>query len=242
MPYTGRLESLGEHDVKDIIDQTLRDDARKTFDRMVAFQFFQTPLRVAPTGGNSTTALTLSTGGSTAITNNVALRNTHVKVIADTMQERNIPAFEGEDYACITHPTTIRTFKNDLESLNQYTESGISRIFSGEVGRYEGIRFIHQTEIPKGHANNNAFSASAASSNYVYTTGDVAWSNGLSSWALFFGADTVIEAPAIPEEIRAKLPGDYGRDKGIAYYYLGGAGLTHTDATNARVIMWDSAA
>ena len=56
------------------------------------------------------------------------------------------------------------------------------------------------------------------------------------------GSDTVLEAPAIPEEIRAKLPGDYGRDKGIAWYYLGGAGLTHQDATNARVILWDSAA
>jgi N4-gp56 family major capsid protein len=242
VPYTGLLEALGEHDVKDIIDQTLKDDARKVFDRMVAYQFFQTPLRFAPTGGNSATAITLSTGGSTAITNALALGTGHVKAIVDVMAERNVPAFKGGDYACVTHPTTLRGFKNTLETLNQYTETGLQIIFSGEVGRYEGVRFIQQTEVPKGHANDAAFNVTSGSVNNIYTASDDAWNGGLSSWAFFFGADTVIEAASIPEEIRAKLPGDYGRDKGIAYYYLGQAGLTHADATNARIFMWDSAA
>lgn len=59
---------------------------------------------------------------------------------------------------------------------------------------------------------------------------------------MFFGGDTVTEAVCVPEEIRAKLPGDYGRSRGIAWYYLGGFGLVHTDALNARIVMWDSAA
>lgn len=42
-------------------------------------------------------------------------------------------------------------------------------------------------------------------------------SGGLSNWAFFFGGDTVAEAVAIPEEIRGKIPGDYGRDKGVAW-------------------------
>lgn len=242
VPYTGLLENLGEIDVKDIIDQTLRDDARQTLDRMVGYQFFQTPLRVAPTSGTSTTAVTLTTNNATATTNNVALGTGHVKAISDLMKDRNIPAYDGDDYAAITHATTMRTFKNSLESLNQYTETGINMIFKGEVGRYENFRFIEQNEIPKGHANDVAFSATSTSANYIYDAVADDWNNGLSSWCLFFGSDTVMEAPAIPEEIRAKLPGDYGRDKGIAWYYLGGAGLTHQDATNARCIMWDSAA
>jgi hypothetical protein len=51
----------------------------------------------------------------------------------------------------------------------------------------------------------------------------------------------VTEAICVPEEIRAKLPGDFGRSRGIAWYYLGGFGLVHTDATNCRVFKWDSA-
>jgi hypothetical protein len=56
------------------------------------------------------------------------------------------------------------------------------------------------------------------------------------------GGDTVTEAICIPEEIRAKIPGDFGRSKGIAWYYLGGFGLVHDDATNGRIVKWDSAA
>lgn len=241
VPYTGKLELLGEQDVKDIIDQTLKDDARKVFDRMVAYQFFRTPLRVAPTSGTATDSVVLTTNSATATTNNVAMGADHVKAIVDTMKERNIPPFMGDDYASVSHPTTFRNFKNDLESLHQYTETGIAMIFAGEIGRYENVRFIEQNEIPKGHANDAAFSASSASANYIYTATADAWNNAKSSWAFFFGSDTVVEAPSVPEEIRGKLPGDYGRDKGIAYYYLGGAGLTHSDADNARVVMWDSA-
>lgn len=54
--------------------------------------------------------------------------------------------------------------------------------------------------------------------------------------------DTVNEAMVIPEEIRAKLPGDYGRSGGIAWYYLGGFGIFHTAAAQTRISKWDSAA
>lgn len=242
VPFTKKVELLGEHDVKDIIDQTLRDDARKVFDRMVAYQFSRTPLRVAPTGGNSATAVTLTTNSATATTNNLALNNDHVKAIIDIAKERNIPPFEADDYMAIGHPTTFRTFKNALEDIHQYTETGIGMIFAGEIGRYESCRFVEQNEVPKGHANDVAFNVTASSVNNIYQAVDDAWNNGLSSWVFFFGADTVIESPAVPEEIRGKLPQDYGRDNGVAYYYLGEAGLCHPVATDARVIMWDSAA
>lgn len=241
VPFTEKVERLGEHDVKDVIDQTLRDDARQTLDRMAAYQWFQTPLRVAPTSGTSTTSVTLTTNGATATTNNVALGKDHVKAISDTMKERNIPAYDGDDYLAMSHPTTLRTFKNDLESIHQYTDAGISMIFAGEVGRYENFRFIEQNEVPKGHANDAAFT-NTVGTNYVYTATDDNWNNALSSWCLFFGADTVAEAMSVPEEIRGKLPQDYGRDNAVAWYYMGQAGLCHTDATNARIVLWDSAA
>ena len=50
------------------------------------------------------------------------------------------------------------------------------------------------------------------------------------------------EAIAIPEEIRGKIPSDYGRSKGVAWYYLGGFGLVHTVAAQARIMEWASAA
>lgn len=53
--------------------------------------------------------------------------------------------------------------------------------------------------------------------------------------------DTVAEAMAIPEEIRGKIPSDYGRSKGVAWYYLGAFGLVHTVAAQARIMRWESA-
>ncbi len=147
----------------------------------------------------------------------------------------NIAPYIADDYVSIAEVTTFRGLKNSLETLHQYTETGLAHIFNGEIGRYESFRFIEQTFIPGGGA-------------YDSTTFDPwtrtadAWNGAVSSWAFMMGADTVTEAVCVPEEIRAKIPGDYGRSRGIAWYYLGGFGLVHPDATNARVMMWDSAA
>lgn len=233
VPFTGKLQSLAKQKVETIIDKTLRHDARKYFDIKAWAQFEQCDLRASVTTG--TTAITLDTDGTATDTNNVAMGTGHVKAIVDTMKERNIPGFVGDDYVCITHPTTLRTFKNQLESLHQYTDGGIGRIMNGEIGKYEGVRFVEQNFIPKGGAEDSVTFD-------PYTRTADAWNNAQSSWAFYFGADTVMEALAIPEEIRAKIPGDYGRSRGIAWYTLGGFGIVHDDATNCRILKWDSAA
>jgi N4-gp56 family major capsid protein len=235
VPYTGKLLSLAKHQVAAIIDKTLKDDARKYFDIEAYLQFKATQLRFAPTSGNSATAITLDTTGTCTTTNNLALGTGHIKAAVDTMKERNIPPYTADDYVSMSHPSTFRGIKNTLEGIHQYTETGLAQIFNGEIGRYESCRFVEQTFIPKGGA--------ADSTTYDPWAGTAdAWNNALSSWAFFMGGDTVTEAVCVPEEIRAKIPGDFGRSRGIAWYYLGGFGIVHTDATNSRIMMWDSAA
>ena len=219
VPYSGKLDDLSEHPVREIVQKVLKNDAKKALDQAAYDQFNATPLRVIPTAGTDTAAITLYTNGTVTGTNNVALGKAHVKNIVDTMKERNIPPYEGDDYFAIAHPTTLRTFKNDLESMKVYVQEGFQMIMNGEIGRYESTRFIEQTNIAK--------------ATYV---------NGKSNWAYFFGADTVAEGIAVPEEMRGMIPQDYGRSRGIAWYYLGGFGLVHSTAAQARVIKWDSAA
>lgn len=235
VPFTGKLENLAKHKVVNIIDKALKNDTRKAMDSAAYLQFAATPVRAAPTSGTSTTAVTVTTNSATATTNNVELGTGHIKALSDYMKEANIPPFEMDSYMCIGHPSTFRTFKNSLESVHQYTESGLQMIRFGEIGRYEDFRFIEQNHIPKGGANDST------TFDPINGVAD-AWNNAKSSWAFMFGADTVTEAICIPEEVRAKIPSDYGRSKGIAWYYLGGFGLVHTDAINARIIKWDSAA
>lgn len=235
VPYTGKLGDLAKHDLTAIIDKTLKHDARKYFDIEAYLQFKSTAIRVAPTGGTSTTSVTVTTNSATATTNNVELGTGHVKAMVDYAKESNIPGFDGDDYVMVGHPTTYRNFKNQLEAVKQYTQIGIGEVFSGEIGRYENTRFVEQSFVPKGGANDSTTFD-------PYSNTADAWNNGKSSWAFMLGGDTVTEAVVLPEEIRAKIPGDYGRSRGIAWYYLGGFAIVHPDADNARILMWDSAA
>src|SRR5574343_1265602 len=147
VPYSGKLDDLSEHPVREIVQKVLKNDAKKALDQAAYDQFNATPLRVIPTAGTDTAAITLYTNGTVTGTNNVAMGKAHVKNIVDTMKERNIPPYEGDDYFAIAHPTTLRTFKNDLESMKVYVQEGFQMIMNGEIGRYESTRFIEQTNI-----------------------------------------------------------------------------------------------
>lgn len=219
VPYTGKLDNLSEQPVKELIEKVLKFDCVKTLDAAAFAQFNATPLVVAPVLGTDVAAVSLSITGSTTITNNVAFRLGHMKSIMDLMKERNIPAYIGDDYVAIGRPATFRALKVDLEAIFKYQAEGFGMLLSGEIGRYENMRIVEQTNI-----------ASAA------------WSNAMSDQIFFIGEDTVAEAVAVAEELRGKIPGDFGRDMGVAWYYLGGFGLAQTQAANARIVKWGTAA
>lgn len=220
VPYTGLLDNLSKHPVQEIINKVLKNDCKKTIDQQAYNQFNTTLLRVSPLNGTDTAAIVLTTNGTSSTTNNVALGKNHIKSIVDTMKERSIPPYMGDDYFGVSWPTTWRQVKNDLEAVYQYRDEGFQMIYNGEIGKYEGVRFIEQNNIAKAG----------------FTT------NNKSNWAYFFGEDTVAEAIVIPEEMRGAIPTDYGRSKGIAWYYLGGFALTQTQALQTRILKWDSAA
>jgi N4-gp56 family major capsid protein len=228
VPYSGKLDNLSKFPVEDIIKKALKNDTVKAIDRLAWTQFNQCLLRAVASSGTDTAAIQLFTNGTVTGTNTIAFNNGHCKSIVDTMKERNIPAYIADDYYALAWPTTYRTFKNNLETIHQYSDTGFNLIMNGEIGRYENCRFIEQTNIAKGTGTDG-----------VTTT---AWSQGRSDWIFFFGNDTVAEAVAVPEEMRGKIPSDYGRSKGIAWYYLGGFGIVHTLAANCRILKWDSQA
>lgn len=231
VPYSGKLDNLSKFPVMELVQKVLKNDAVKTFDVLAWSQFNSTLLRGIPSGGTSTATVTLFTNGTVTGSNTVAFNQSHLKSIVDQMKERNIPAYVADDYYAIAWPTTLRALKNGLESIHQYSDTGFKLIMNGEIGRYENTRFIEQTNVAKGSGTDG------------YTT--TAWVGAQSDWIFFFGNDTVAEAIAVPEEMRGKIPSDYGRSKGVAWYYLGGFGIVHANSalsTNARIVKWDTQA
>lgn len=242
IPYTEMLESLAIPSVRQPIMKVLKEDAASDIDSLVFQQFNSTPLRAVSTS-SADTAFTLTTNGTATATNGTLLSKINVRAIIDGMKGRNIPFYTERDYYAIARPSALRLLKNDMESIFQYTETGLGMIMNGEVGRYNDCRFVEQTNIPAGGA------ADSGTFDPFTNTGDP-WGTGVGGdWVFFFGADTVCEAMHTPEEIRAKIPDDYGRSKGIAWYALLGYGLTHGSGANnspagqaqARVVKFDSA-
>ena len=233
VPYTEMLESMSKFSVRRPIMKVLNYDATVDIDCLAHQQFNATPLRVAATA--TADGITFTTNSTATLTVSQQISTANVKSIIDTMKGRNIPFYTKGDYYAIARPAGLRNLKNQLESIHQYTETGLDLIMNGEIGRYADCRFVEQTVVPAGGA------ADSTTFDAFTDTGD-AWNAAAApDWAFFFGEDTVCEAIHTPEEIRAKVADDYGRSKGIAWYAMVGYGITHTNVTQARILKFDSA-
>ena len=238
VPFTSKLDNLSAHPVREVIEKVLKNDASKALDSAAHAEFFSTPVVVKGTGTGSSAAITKTYDGVPSNgADNVPMEKGHVKLVADELAERNIPAYDGVNYVSVFRPRALRRLKDDLESIHQYTTEGWYVIMNGERGRYEGVRFVEQTHIPQ------PLVYDASTNTTGWKTADATGARGRG---YFFGSDTVIEAVTIPEEIRGKIPTDYGRSRGIAWYALLGYAIVHgsgtTEATTrqTRILRWDS--
>ena len=230
VPFTFKLEALSEFDIKQIVRDGLLDDAAKVIDGSVERAFDETPLRWV---GTSTTAGSLTTNGTATSTNSSVLNLYHLLEMKDYLKARNVPGYgslEG-DYVFIGSSTCMKNLFDDLKSYNSYVETGYKKLLNGEVGRFAGVRFVEDN-----FACNYVYDSTAGSSTAI------SWTNSKSKPGYMFGSPTVMEVVAVPEEIRVKEPSDYGRSKGIAWYGIFGWEIMWDDASNARIIKWDSAA
>ena len=226
VPFTKKLDMLAKHELVPVVKKVLARDAKKAFDFQAHTQFNNCQLRAVGTTGG---AIVTTTNGTATATNSFGLTGTYAKKIGDFMKERDIPPYIADDYLAIARPTTLRPFKDDVESVIKYHVEGYDPILNGEIGRYDGIRYVEQTNIQSGTATNGT-----------------AWTVGSSDWCYFMGADTVAEIVVLFEEIRGKIPSDYGRSLGMAWYALEGFALIHSGNTslnqkNTRIVKWDSA-
>jgi N4-gp56 family major capsid protein len=230
IPFTGKLESLSEFDIVNIMREGLMDDFTKCVDGVIEREFNSTPLRYV---GTATGGGDVTTDGTATATNTSALNKYHIRQMVKQLKTRNVPGWGGlgGDYVCICSVEALEGLFSDLESSLAYVTDGYQKILNGEVGRYYGCRFVEDT-----FATRYTYSASAR------TATAKSWTKGNSLDAYLFGEPTVREAIVVPEEVRMKVPTDYGRSKGIAWYFLGGYALEWSAAADARVIKWDSKA
>jgi len=228
IPFTGKVETLAEVDVEsNVYLKALRNHMAKTLDRQVATSFKSTDLIATP----RTTGIDWEVDGTASSAANTSITAALLKDIVDSMKVgvfgtstgRPIPYYDGESYVCIASVSFLRALKDDPDYEVAAKYAHPEDLYLGEVGRFYNVRFIESNHT---NALDNSLSTS------------------FSGEAVIFGEDPVREIVAIPEEVRAKLPEDYGRDKGIAWYAMLGWGRVwdfSTDSEEHIVLITDNA-
>ena len=196
VPYTNLAEQLGELNLENSIQATLKDQMKLVLDNACASAFKTAKIKYVASGVAASTITTNGTAGALAVSN---LNMFHVEAIRDYLYGTLFaPAFEGDDYIGLVSTKAKRGVVSDpnWEEWHVYTDPQSK--YNGEIGRVENIRFI---EV------NNA-SALAA----------LVGSSTVCGEAVFFGMDAVAMAVVQDPELLAELPRDFGRQKAVAWY------------------------
>ena len=133
-----------------------------------------------------------------------------VKNAAESLATNNAPKIDGQYYICIAHPHQLRQIRDDSAWINAHSYVGIENIYKGEVGMYEGVRFVETTQMP-------VYSAAQSLANFGVN---------VPTWeSVIFGENSFGWAEGLPVEMRDNGIQDYGRMHGIAWYAMWGFGL-----------------
>ena len=207
VPFTLKAKTLSQVSVPDIVETVLRNDMAKVLDSAAAAQYKTAETKAVIVNTATTTFTTDGTATSTA---SGSMSDKNVRDIIDRLKSNNVPRRADGKYICIASTNSIRGLYDFFEAKAQNTT--MQPLYVSEVGTYYGCRFIEETNV----LVNNLGSGS------------------VDGEAVFFGADAVREGVVIPEEIRIDLPKDFGRDNGIAWYYMGGFVKTWSIASDSE--------
>lgn len=211
VPYTSLAEDLSSFDLENIIQRTLKDQMKVALDNGASAAFKTGKIKAVADGVSSITFTTNGVASGAAVANfNVY----HLEQIRDYLfSTLNAPPYAGDDYIGLISTKAKRGVISDpaFEPWHRYTDPEAK--YNSEIGRMENIRFIEVN-------NTTALSGSLGS-------------GGVCGEVVVFGLDAVAVAIVQDPELRAAIPGDFGRSKSIAWYGILEFGQIWSDSSNA---------
>lgn len=149
-----------------------------------------------------------------------------VRAAGLALETMNAPKWAGDHYICFLSPHQGSYLRRDQAWINASLYSGSGQIYTGEIGRFEDVRFISTTVMPTGA--NGAIDPDTG--DYANIGHDPTLALGYSGnqvdvyQAVFFGEYSVGHATTLPVELRDSGVVDYGREHGVAWYAIWGSG------------------
>lgn len=195
VPYTNLSQDLSKFDTLNPIQRKLREQMRLVLDAKAATAFKQARIKYVPTSPTAATITTNGTPGTAALVN---MNMYHVEQIRDYMFDTLfVPPLDGGDYLGIFRTLGLRGIKQDSDWEEWHKYNDPQAKYNGEVGRIEGVRFME--------------------TNHSTALGKIGTGSVLGE-GVIFGEDAVAMAEAMTPELRAAIPGDFGRSKAVAWY------------------------
>lgn len=174
---------------------------------------------------------TARTGLDSADTFSMAL----VRNAVETLATNKTPKLDGS-YICFLTPHQAKGIRSDDDwiSVAQYADP--SRIFNGEIGRIEDVRFIETTmcQVIKQAANtvdhpvwtDNAAEWTSRTDSTAKVIDDPLGNDSVDVHrALICGAGAFGVASILPVQMRDNGVIDFGRTRNLAYYAIYGTGI-----------------
>lgn len=149
-----------------------------------------------------------------------------VKDAVETLETNNSPKFDGDYYVCFVHPHQARRLRDDDDWVNAALYSGATNIFTGEIGRYEDVRFISTTVMPNGSdASVDPDTGEFVDLGYKAVLDGAGLAAADIYQGLVIGENNYGFALALPTELRDNGVTDFGREHALAWYGIWGTGM-----------------
>ena len=144
-----------------------------------------------------------------------------IKDCIEILATNNAPKYNNTDWVCFVHPHQSRDLRDDPAWINASNYGAPNLLFLGEIGKIDDTRFIETTILNNGVApeDDPAYDKKLQSGQE---------SNAVDVFqAVLFGDKYFGMAVSLPVELRDNGVIDYGRERGLAWYSIMGAGILH---------------
>lgn len=192
--FTWWASLFSELSVQHTLVKALMNDYVRTVDYEAAAEFLKADLVYTPTGSSGSKQFVLTTNGIPGAVATRGMSAWDVKNIRGLMaSDFRMPPYDGESFLCIGSWNGIRSITDDTEFVEAAKYARPEYLFRGEIGDYEGFRFLVENNVLNGRLP------------------------GGGGQMIFMAADPVIEIEIHPFEIQAMVAENYGRRQGIRY-------------------------
>lgn len=149
-----------------------------------------------------------------------------IKDCVETLETQNAPRWDNDFYVSFVHPHQARALRDDPEWINASLYARDGKIFNGEIGRFEDVRFVSTTMMTNG--SNSAIDPDTGeyvNLGYKPELDGVGANSASIFQACVFGEFAYGHATALPVELRDNGITDFGREHALAWYAIWGTGI-----------------